>query len=789
MTPLSTRSPRWPLGLALGVLGLLALGMVAAQTRAGETTLYVRPDGNGSAFTRERPGSLAGVQARVRELRASASGPVTVYLGGGTYELAAPLTFTAPDGGTAGRPVTYRAVEGERPVLSGGTRVNTPWTVHDAGKGILRTTLPRNLDFRQLYVNGVRGVRARSENDPKGFKKTIGGYVLDPASPYGGLPGWRRPGDLELVGFNEWKSFRCGLDRVEPQTRVLGAPANRPAYPVASVRASDFQKDPANPPQGAIDGNPATRWSAEGQQWIEFDLGAAQPVGAVTTAWLNGDQRGTRFALAVSTDGASWATVYDGASSAVSADPELFAFAARPARYVRILARGNSTNAWNSLVEARVYGPATGAESGTREVQVLLARAEEPCWTNTQRHAAWPMNAVKWVENAYELLDQPGEWYYDRASGDLYVIPRPGEDLARAEVVYPRLDMLVEGRGTLDAPVAHLRFEGLTFAYAGWRRPSSPEGYPVVQAGFMYHGEEGGRQLDGLLKTPSAVSFQAAHDVVFGRNTFTHLGAGGLGFGAGSQRNLAVGNRFTDISSHAVMVGDISEHRPGDPRAVVKDNTVRSNLIMDIGVEFPDAVAVFVGYTDHTVVTHNDISRLPYTAVSVGWGWNGVNNAPGSQFTTPSVMRANEVSHNRISDYMRVLRDGGAVYTLGWQPGSLIVGNHVSTPDTAVDGGYSGLYFDEGSGYFTARDNVFELPQKMGRGWLNLSFKNDVKDIVVENSYTTTPAIGTEGRDAGLTLKGTVTGPRGGWPAAARAIIERAGLEAAYADLRGEGAR
>ena len=41
------------------------------------------------------------------------------------------------------------------------------------------------------------------------------------------------------------------------------------------------------------------------------------------------------------------------------------------------------------------------------------------------------------VENVYEGLDQPGEWYLDRKTGRLTYLPKPGEELDRVEVVAP----------------------------------------------------------------------------------------------------------------------------------------------------------------------------------------------------------------------------------------------------------------------------------------------------------------------------------------------------------------
>jgi hypothetical protein len=48
-----------------------------------------------------------------------------------------------------------------------------------------------------------------------------------------------------------------------------------------------------------------------------------------------------------------------------------------------------------------------------------------------------PEPARYYVENAFELLHTPGEWYLNRRTGVLYYWPLPGESLREAEVVAP----------------------------------------------------------------------------------------------------------------------------------------------------------------------------------------------------------------------------------------------------------------------------------------------------------------------------------------------------------------
>ena len=40
-----------------------------------------------------------------------------------------------------------------------------------------------------------------------------------------------------------------------------------------------------------------------------------------------------------------------------------------------------------------------------------------------------------YIENAFELLDQPGEWYLDPRARMVFYIPRPGEDMLKLEVI------------------------------------------------------------------------------------------------------------------------------------------------------------------------------------------------------------------------------------------------------------------------------------------------------------------------------------------------------------------
>lgn len=144
-------------GLSPLVFGLPAWG-------TGPVVFYVSPEGDdGNPGTEAAPfRSIGRAQAAVRPLTESMTSDITVYLRGGTYALHDTVRFDHRDSGENGFQVIYRSVPQERAVLSGG-RVVSGW--NRVGNGLYRASYG-NRGFRQFYVNGVRGIRAREPNEP-----------------------------------------------------------------------------------------------------------------------------------------------------------------------------------------------------------------------------------------------------------------------------------------------------------------------------------------------------------------------------------------------------------------------------------------------------------------------------------------------------------------------------------------------------------------------------------------------------------------------------------------------
>ena len=368
-------------------------------------------------------------------------------------------------------------------------------------------------------------------------------------------------------------------------------------------------------------------------------------------------------------------------------------------------------NYWSHMI-CRVQGI-------TRDGEGAILTMAQPGFYLASHKGGVQAGMPAYMENALELLDEPGEWYFDRAAHMLYYLPRPGENMATAEVVAPALTELVRLQGTLDRPVHDIRFEGLTFAHATWLRPSEL-GHPDLQANFIQQpencyfrpeAEKGITSVNGEVeKSPANVVVDAGRAIGFERCAFTALGGAGLDLQDGSQDNAVSGCRFEDISGSAVQVGAVSreDHHPTDPRRTVKGNRITNCTITHVGVEYQDSVGVFCGYTDGTILAHNEISYLPYTGITVGWGW-GMPDAGGGGYAspkvydTPTVCGNNHIEYNHIHHVMLSRNDGGAIYTLSRQPGTILRGNHIHD---CGPGGPGGIYLDEGSADIEVTGNL-----------------------------------------------------------------------------------
>ncbi len=394
-------------------------------------------------------------------------------------------------------------------------------------------------------------------------------------------------------------------------------------------------------------------------------------------------------------------------------------------------------------------------------------KVASPCWELSQDIPGgwWQFKDVSWVENAYELLDEEGEFYFDTAEGALFYKPRAGEDPATASVIAPVLETLVTGTGTPAAPLQHVVFRGLTFSHGTWNEPSTSVGYTSWQSGFLHRTLK--QYYDStFFVAPSNLVFDAVSSFRFEGNRFVHLGANGLDLFHGSSKNEIVGNRFEDISGRAITLGHIDDYA-APPEAVVRDNVIKNNYIAHIGVEYLDCSMVFIGYTRNTIVEHNWLRYGPYIGISLGWGWASHPESTAGD---------NLIRYNRIEDFMSHTFDGAGVYALGVQRGSRVDNNYIYR---GLPRGH-GIFPDQGASYMSWQWNVIE---DVGAQWIH-DWSSQAHHNNISHNITNQPNLEHNGgADKQDIFEDNRVIQNGQWPQEAVDIKAKAGLEPAYADL------
>ena len=464
---------------------------------------------------------------------------------------------------------------------------------------------------------------------------------------------------------------------------------------------------------------------------------------------------------------------------------------------------------WN--IQQYGLGPWTEPRCPIGSARGTTVTVAQPCWDNSTRRVEFPdipgrsINMVGpgkltggalpgYVENAYEVLDQPGEWYLDRSSHTVYYRPRPGENLHTAAVEAPALEKLIDGRGTGDAPLHDIALRSLQFSYATWLTPSTSEGFSEVQAGYTVTGADGWK-TQGLCgytpggtcpyaswtKMPGNVSISHGRNIEFSDDAFTHLGAAGLELGTGTKDTTVRGSVFTDISGNGLEIGGVDAPRPGTDADLTRRVSVTNNHLYALPREYHGGVAILNGYTRNTTIAHNQIDHVGYSAISMGWGgWPDKIAKPA----TANVSRDNTVSKNLIFDYLQALDDGGGVYTQGLTGSSLADGEKITGNVIRDQWGLGrSVYTDNGCTYVTVEGNVLYGAQANV-----LSKHTDYRDDLGNNDPTRIAGNHWEQGDRDGADKGVVTSGNhilsdpGEAPAD---IVAAAGLEPRYRGLLG----
>ncbi len=284
--------------------------------------------------------------------------------------------------------------------------------------------------------------------------------------------------------------------------------------------------------------------------------------------------------------------------------------------------------------------------------------------------------------NVFEMLKQPGQYYFDKRASAIYYIPKEGETADTIEAVIPVSDRLLQLTGA-----ANVSIQGLTFRYVSGR------------CGYKARLRRDGRKtaLTTLTQQQSecemggCIGFTDCADCEITGCTFEHIGVYGVDINSSGKNIRVSGCSFCDLGSGALKT------QTDDKRGVtITGVRFTDNKVNGYGKAYRAACAVLLTHVSDSAADNNEIEDGEYTAISLGWTWGYRNTG----YINNSVCgnHLHDIGKNRLDDM-------SAIYTLGIQPFTRIAGNRIHGL-TSPTGVCFGIYLDEGSSCMTVENNL-----------------------------------------------------------------------------------
>lgn len=408
------------------------------------------------------------------------------------------------------------------------------------------------------------------------------------------------------------------------------------------------------------------------------------------------------------------------------------------------------------------------------------------------------------VYNVFENLNKPGEFYFDKSAGRLYYCPRKNEDINTTCVVVPELETLfdIEGKNTSQR-AQNISFEGLTFAYTDWNLFRAGESYGRATnqgaAALTAYAEKDWHEYiyRAYDVGPAAVQISSAQNIVFDGNTVLHTGNEGISVINDAVDIKITNNIIYDTAGAALLIGhpqheyigdrgsgfgthSDKEKYSADKEGACKNTMVCNNFFKNTSRLFWGVAGIMVYMSDGMRFTHNHIENTPYSGISLGWGWWKMNGdkdsvVPGVPSAT---MKNNIMKNNCFKNTITTLNDGGAIYSIGDMPGTIISENYINTIGSDFSnhaGLIRGIHPDEGSRNIFGEKNVINIDPKYTcidcGDWGRKRNNTWVNNYSTAESYTTIKTY-----EPNTIIKNAHYIPNADWDETARAVIASAGI-------------
>jgi hypothetical protein len=248
-------------------------------------------------------------------------------------------------------------------------------------------------------------------------------------------------------------------------------------------------------------------------------------------------------------------------------------------------------------------------------------------WQNNRPYGLSKDNRM--VENIFEELDVPGEWYYDKNEAVLYYYPFSGEDINNSVFEAAQLKNLVEIKGNEEEPVKNITIKNIEFKQTA--RTFMDKYEPLLRSDWcIYRG--------------GAIVFEGTERCSLDGCYLHQLGGNAVFFSNYNRNSGISGSHITQIGANAIcFVGDTCAVRSPlfnyhhsipidqiDRETGPKTNNyplncfVIDNLIHKIGLYEKQITGVELSMCKSITVSHNSIYDVLRAGINISEGtWGG----------------------------------------------------------------------------------------------------------------------------------------------------------------------
>lgn len=316
------------------------------------------------------------------------------------------------------------------------------------------------------------------------------------------------------------------------------------------------------------------------------------------------------------------------------------------------------------------------------------------------------------VENAPDALDCPGEFYLNRATGLLSVVPLNDENLSNKTVVAPitKQAISIQGNSDSNSLVRYINFEGLIFRH-----------YASQTLNGGYSG--GWQSIQGSINADSCISISGGSDLEFKNCELSHIGTCGVKFGRGCKNNRIEQCHIYDLGAGGIYIGETIStadgYNPGQYGETC-NNVIYNNYIHDGGIIHQAGMGILIGQSSDNRIANNEIAYFNQTGIQIGWNWD----------TSQTWHKRNKIEYNYIHDIgQNVSSDFAGIYTLGISDGTVINNNIIRDVWGWIEDSGKGIYPDENSDNIIYEKNITYNTGASGLGInyaRNLTIRNNI---------------------------------------------------------------